>query len=301
MNQGQTTEGCLIKLGASLPTLDQNYDFSTESDEQLEAQTIEYSLRLTHPEEGDLSSSSPHTRSLNPLVGQSLSISYLRKITCLYCGSKIKKTYSDGYCYPCFIDQPSAAECIIRPALCLAHEGGGRDPEWEGAHHLQPHYVYLALSSKYKVGVTRDWPTRWLDQGADAIKVIAKTPYRQLAGLIEQELSEHYSDKLSWQRMLKDELLNEADLDREALRCAELLSTQLKPYATPRSPTLSLRYPKVESPKKVKSIKLSKLERGETLEGRLIGIKGQYLIFDEGRVFNVRAHSGYHINLSIID
>ena len=120
---------------------------------------------------------------------------------------------------------------------------------------------------------------------------------RQLAGLIEKTLSEHYADKLSWQRMLKDERLEGADLDREAEHCLELLPPELSIYGTPQSAILHLKYPKVESPKKVKSIKLDKLKTGEALTGQLIGVKGQYLIFDEGRVFNIRAHSGYHVEI----
>ena len=68
--------------------------------------------------------------------------------------------------------------------------------------------------------MTRDWPTRWIDQGAAAVKVIAETPYRQLAGQIEVALSAHYRDKTVWQRMLKGELLADADLaSEERPRC----------------------------------------------------------------------------------
>ena len=57
-------------------------------------------------------------------------------------------------------------ECVIKPELCRAHLGEGRDMEWEREHHLKDHYVYLAVSSGVKVGITRDTqvPTRWIDQ-----------------------------------------------------------------------------------------------------------------------------------------
>lgn len=292
-----TMRGTLTKLIASLPQLNHAHRFSEEQSTELKSQNVDYQLRLLD-EGGMIESNLGEYYALNTLVGASVSIRPLGRITCLYCGTQVKKSYSDGYCYPCFVDQPTAAECIIRPELCLAHEGIGRDPEWEKTFHLQPHLVYLALSNKYKVGVTRDWPTRWLDQGADAIKVIAETPYRQLAGQIEVELSKYYSDKLSWQRMLKDERLLNANLNQEADRCLNLLPPELSQYGTPKSSILWLNYPKVESPTKVKSIKLDTLSYDSPLVGRLVGIKGQYLIFDEGRVFNARAHSGYHVEIS---
>ena len=62
---------------------------------------------------------------------------------------------------------PQNSECIIRPELCRAHLGEGRNPDWEKEHHLQPHIVYLAQTDVIKVGVTRSTqvPTRWIDQG----------------------------------------------------------------------------------------------------------------------------------------
>lgn len=299
-SETQTIEGHLIKLKAQIPDMLANDDFIQPKTEQANLSAdVHYHLRLIHSPSSEQApyeaSSIKEERSLNDLIGQKISIQFLKAIHCLYCGKKIKKTYSDGYCYPCFIEQPSAAECIIRPALCQAHEGGGRDPEWELANHLQPHYVYFALSSKIKVGVTRDWPTRWLDQGADAVKVIAVTPYRQLAGLIELELAEHYSDKLSWQAMLKGQVLEDCDLNKEALHCKNLLSESLTQYLSPQSTCLQLNYPIKQHPAKVKSIKLDKQE---LMTGTLMGVKGQYLIFDEQRVINIRAHSGYQVRIS---
>ena len=35
------------------------------------------------------------------------------------------------------------------------------------------------------------------------------------------------------------------------------------------------------------------------IEGRLWGIKGQYLMFDDGTVINIRKHNGYKVSLEI--
>ena len=55
-------------------------------------------------------------------------------------------------------------------------------------------------------------------------------------------------------------------------------------------------YPVTEYPEKVKSLSFDKLHE---IEGRLWGIKGQYLIFDDGMVLNIRKHNGYLINLEV--
>lgn len=295
MTQSFSIEGRFIKLRASIPSLSSEtdlslpFDFTDPHPVHYQLQTL--SLQHELPEEQIITQVD-----LNHYIGQSISIEYLGKISCIYCGRKTKKPYGDGLCYPCFMEQPTAAECIIRPALCRAHLGEGRDPLWEKEHHLQPHYVYLVLSSKYKVGVTRDWPTRWLDQGADEVKVIAKTPYRQLAGIIELELSQYYSDKLAWQSMLKGLILPHGNLETEAIRIVDLLPPDLRQYCTPHSGILKLHYPKVDTPKKVKSQKLDKVG---SISGTLLGIKGQYLIFDEDRVINIRRHSGFHARICI--
>ena len=62
-----------------------------------------------------------------------------------------KKSFNQGYCYTCFQNSPMSSECIIKPELCRAHLGEGRDMEWEREHHLKDHYVYLAVSSGVKV------------------------------------------------------------------------------------------------------------------------------------------------------
>ena len=136
---------------------------------------------------------------------------------------KIKKTYMQGYCYPCFIESPKTSECILKPELCRAHEGEARDMEWAKEHCLQNQYVYLSLTSNLKVGVTRytQIPTRWIDQGAHEALIFAKTPNRYTAGVIEKILSQHISDRTYWRRMLLGEYPN-LDLIDEKKKLSEI-------------------------------------------------------------------------------
>lgn len=232
---------------------------------------------------------------IHDLVGQPVSIRFGGKITCMNCDRTIKKTYQ-GYCYDCFNSIPEAAPCIIHPELCEAHLGKGRDVEWEEKHHNQPHIVYLSLSSDVKVGVTRDTqiPTRWIDQGAVQGLIFAEVPYRQLAGIIEVELKQFISDKTDWRKMLRNDV-PDIDLQEQKQKLAELLSPGLEKYVT-KSDVRHFNYPVIEYPKKITGLRL---DNHHEIEEQLRGIKGQYLIFGKGKVFNVRNHRGYHVQIEV--
>ncbi|MCB2180643.1 MAG: DUF2797 domain-containing protein [Desulfobulbaceae bacterium] len=236
---------------------------------------------------------------VNDLIGQRISIRFEGVIHCKKCGRETKKSFQQGFCYPCFKNAPQASECIIKPELCRGHMGEGRDVEWESANHVQPHIVYLAVASSVKVGVTRaeQIPGRWIDQGASYAIKLAQTPNRYLAGLIEVELKQHFTDKTSWVRMLKNEVL-QADLQQEKTKALSLLPEEMRQYQSADDEITTIRYPVLEYPVKVKSIGLDKVN---AFSGKLLGIKGQYLLFDSGRVFNVRKHSGYLVELQGFD
>ncbi|MEZ4886723.1 MAG: DUF2797 domain-containing protein [Chitinophagales bacterium] len=233
---------------------------------------------------------------MNPLIGQNIKLSYNGQINCKVCGRKTKKSFGEGLCFPCFQNAPQNSPCIIRPELCEGHLGIGRDVAWEEANHVQPHVVYLALSSGVKVGVTRgeQVPTRWIDQGASQAIRLAETPYRQLAGAIEVALKEHLSDKTNWQRMLKNQVAEGVDLLQEKAKAKALLSEDLQQYISEKDDIFTLNYPVTAYPLKVSSVGFDKLPE---IEGKLKGIKGQYLIFTDNRVLNIRKHTGYWVSM----
>ncbi len=228
---------------------------------------------------------------MNTLIGSPIRFRYLNEIRCVECGKQTKNSFGEGFCYNCFVGSANNSPCIIRPELCEGHLGRGRDVAWEQAHHVQEHCVYLALSSEVKVGVTRSTqvPTRWIDQGATAAIVLARVPYRQLAGVIEVALKEYLTDKTSWQKMLKNEV-GDYDLAEHKWRMAELLPRDLQAYVEDEDNITELNYPVIEYPSKVSSVGFEKFP---VVEGKLMGIKGQYLLFDQNRVMNIRSHSGY--------
>ena len=235
---------------------------------------------------------------MNKFIGKYIILKWEKQINCIACGRNTNKSFAQGFCYPCFINAPETSECILRPQLCQAHEGIARDMEWAERHCLQDHFVYLAISSGVKVGVTRSAqiPTRWIDQGAwQAIK-LAKTNNRYNAGLIEVALKEHISDRTQWQRMLKNQLVDGINLLDKKKEMLEHLSNELRQFECDDNEITEINYPVEEYPEKVKSLSFDKFNE---IEGRLWGIKGQYLMFDDGTVLNIRKHNGYKVGLEV--
>lgn len=216
---------------------------------------------------------------------------------CLNCGLD-KEIYRMGYCKNCFFTVPEASDTIIRPELSQAHLGiAERDLEWEMAFQLQPHIVYLAVSSDLKVGVTREKqiPTRWIDQGASYATILAKTSNRYEAGMIEVAMKNHVADKTSYQKMLKNEV-PEIDLIHQKEFLKQYLPKEESKFYVADETIYKLEYPIVNYPQKVKSLSLSKQKE---FEGVLSGIKGQYLIFEDGTVWNVRGHEGFYVKIEL--
>jgi Protein of unknown function (DUF2797) len=238
--------------------------------------------------------------SVNSFVGERVKITFDGKIHCVETGKQIKKTFGEGLSYEAFLKSPLASPSIIRPELSRIHEGIAlRDEEWERAHHLTPHYVYLSRTSHIKVGVTRtaNVPSRWIDQGASEAIVLAETPYRQLAGLIEVALKDTLSDKTAWQAMLKNQIADDSSLRVKKIAVAEVLPEELQDYVTEDDAITQIEYPVMAYPEKVKSIKLDDVH---IYENQLLGIKGQYLLFKNGEVLNIRAHAGYRIHIEVL-
>tara|TARA_B110000503_G_scaffold122541_1_gene187221 strand:+ start:809 stop:1621 length:813 start_codon:yes stop_codon:yes gene_type:complete len=251
------------------------------------ASPIQYTLNLGE-EKIDMTS----------LVGSNFKMHFTGVINCVNCGRITKKSFGQGFCYPCFMNSPQAAPCILRPELCEAHLGKGRDVEWEERNHNQPHVVYLAISSGIKVGVTRETqvPYRWIDQGASRAVKIAITENRCQAGMIEVALKEFASDKTPWQRMLKNEVGTEIDIIETKDLLIDKLDDEWMELVSDDDEVTELEYPAMRFPQKVKS---HNLDKEPTLKGKLEAIKGQYLIFEGGVVINIRKYGGYFVEVEV--
>jgi hypothetical protein len=233
---------------------------------------------------------------INQLLDQTVKINFLGT-QCLSCHDS-KPIFRQGFCKNCFFENPSAGDWIMRPELSKAHLGEkDRDLEYEKKVQLQPHSVYLALSSHLKVGVTRKTqiPTRWIDQGAHQAVGILEVPNRYLAGVAEVSLKEHFSDKTNWRKMLQNDY--EEILWTTAINQAiDALPKDLKPHIIRDQLVTELQFPVLQYPEKVKSLNL---EKENSYTGVLKGIKGQYLIFEDQTVYNIRSNEGTVVEMVI--
>ena len=241
---------------------------------------------------------------LNPLIGKTLTLKHSGLISCCHCGRKTKKSYSQGFCYPCMQKLAQCDMCIMKPETCHYHLGTCREPEWGERHCMIPHYVYLANTSGLKVGITRHTqiPTRWIDQGATQALPLFKVQSRIQSGLVEVALAEFIADKTNWRAMLKGNAepiaLKEKALALKGSIAEKLADSQLsygaEAIASLDEPIVELHYPVEQYPIKITSLNLDKTPE---IAGTLMGIKGQYLIFDTG-VINIRKYTSYHVSVS---
>ena len=233
---------------------------------------------------------------MNQLLNKEITINFI-SYECLNCHSE-KQIYRQGFCKSCFFDTPNAGDWIMRPELSKAHLGiEDRDLAYEKAVQLKPHIVYLANSSNVKVGVTRKTqvPTRWIDQGAHEAIEIVEVPNRYLAGITEVALKNHVADKTNWRKMLKNDVDDVSLLEwREKLK--EFIPEEAKEYFIDTNSETNLNFPVIKYPEKPKSLNLQKTP---SYKGKLVGIKGQYLIFEDETVFNVRSNEGLVVHLEV--
>lgn len=236
---------------------------------------------------------------MNQYIGKHIRLTHSGIILCENCGKRTKTSFGQGFCFNCFQSAPQASPCIINPELCRAHLGEGRDLDWEEMHHNQPHIVYLAASDVIKVGVTRagQEKTRWIDQGAYQTIILAETSNRYEAGLIEVALKSAMSDKTNWQRMLKNEIDESIDLIEEKGRAEDLLPFDLRDFVSVNDDVIVFDYPVLSYPDKIKSVSFDKTP---VIEGVLKGIKGQYLIFEDNSVINLRKHTSYEVTFEAL-
>ncbi|MBF7074958.1 DUF2797 domain-containing protein [Glaciecola sp. MH2013] len=248
------------------------------------------------------------TVQMNDLIGHNISVDYRSQINCIHCGRQTNKSFSQGYCYPCMTSLAQCDTCIIKPEQCHYDQGTCREPSWGEENCLTGHFVYLSNTGNTKVGITRHVSdgvsSRWIDQGASQALPILRVENRLMSGLVETALKSQIADKTNWRKMLqgepelfdltalRDELLANAEPELEAIK----QQYGLQSVQSIDSKVLNIHYPVLAYPEKIKSINLDK-ELG--FSGKLMGIKGQYLLLDENRVINIRKYSGYELSLNL--
>ncbi|WAJ69671.1 DUF2797 domain-containing protein [Catenovulum adriaticum] len=236
---------------------------------------------------------------LNQYIGKPIKLIHTGNIYCLNCSKKTKKSFSQGYCFGCMRKLAACDMCIMKPETCHHHLGTCREPQWGEDNCMIDHYVYLANTSGLKVGITRHTqiPTRWIDQGATQALPIFRVKTRLISGLVEIALAEFIADKTNWRALLKGEN-QDINLQDKAAELKPLIAQKLADIKLKfgedaveelNQKTIELSFPVTEYPTKIKSFNFDK---DPVVTGVLEGIKGQYLIFDNG-VINIRKFTSY--------
>lgn len=242
---------------------------------------------------------------MNELLGSTVRLRYTGKIHCVHCGRLSNKSFNQGYCYPCFQKLAQCDSCIIHPEKCHFDQGTCREPAWGEEFCMQDHIIYLANSSGTKVGITRatQVPTRWIDQGAVQALPIVRVRSRLQSGSLEVMFRQHVTDKTNWRDMLRegDQIVDlKAERDHLLSICQSEINELVQRFGFHAISVLTgidpveIRYPVQGYPAKIASFNL---DTEALVEGTLLGIKGQYLMFDTG-VINIRRFSGYELEIS---
>lgn len=240
------------------------------------------------------------TLALDEYLGKEIRLEFSGEIRCVSCGTLTKKSFNGGACYKCFINLAENDLCILKPETCHFHSGTCRDTDWGKKHCFKPHILYLANTSGLKVGITKENPytKRWVDQGAVSAIPVLEVNSRLDAGLLEIEFAKYIADKTSWQKMISG---SPPDLDliqkrAELLSLIDLEKTIVKYKLFDNPDIYNIDYPILEYPSKKVSLKP---DPNNPIEGRLIGIKGQYLLFPFGAI-NIRSQEGCRVSLSLL-
>jgi hypothetical protein len=170
---------------------------------------------------------------------------------------------------------------------------------------MQDHIVYLANSSGIKVGITRatQIPTRWIDQGAVQALPIVRVRSRLQSGSLEVMFRQHVADKTNWRDMLRegDQVVDlQAERDHLLSICNHDIKDMTQRFGFHAISVLTgiepvnIVYPVQGYPARIESFNF---DNNPLVEGTLLGIKGQYLMFDTG-VINMRRFSGYDVEIS---
>lgn len=243
---------------------------------------------------------------LNNQLEKTIQLEFQGQIHCRHCQRLTNKSFSQGFCYPCFKRLAQCDTCMMSPEKCHFHLGTCREPDWAERVCFSDHIVYLANSSGLKVGITRatQMPTRWLDQGATQALPIARVASRRLSGLLEDLFRGQMSDRTNWRAMLRGDAAA-VDLESERDNLFATFAAQIDALKAEHGESSiellrtdavnEFSYPVIEYPTKIVS---HNLEKTPIVSGTLLGLKGQYIILDTG-VMNLRKYTSYQISFAL--
>ncbi|MDH3004553.1 MAG: DUF2797 domain-containing protein [Candidatus Shikimatogenerans sp. JK-2022] len=210
--------------------------------------------------------------------------------------------FKDGFCKNCYFENFYLG--IYHPIKCTSHLNiEYKNLKYEKTIELQKHIIYISITGNTKVGITikNNFYNRLMDQGAIKAIIIAITPNRYLSGKIEKISKNFISDRTNYINMLTNNFKKDINLIKIKKKIFKFILkyyTIYKNFLYKNNKIYKFYYPVLKYP--TNKIYNFSFRNNLRLKEKLIGLKGQYLIFTNKKVLNIRNHIGYYLNLYIL-
>jgi Protein of unknown function (DUF2797) len=251
------------------------------------------------------------TNILDFCIGSTYTIQWTGNKYCTACLKKVAKLFQ-GFCWTCCQTKAIADLCMVSPHKCHYALGTCREPQWAQTHCFQPHYIYLAFTNDFKIGITRQsrLQTRWLEQGALCAMPLALLNTRQEVGLTEHALHAFFKGSSHWLKMLNQTVQPSQDTIQKTYELVQKhwdalsVSTEKKSIILPvlnknldiMQSAWTASYPvQHDKPVAWKSIDL---EKTPTIEFTVHGMKANYVLTTANQCFNFNKFAGFQVHIS---
>jgi hypothetical protein len=218
------------------------------------------------------------------LVGEEISIDIQPGVRCQHCGDRA----DNSPCQECQ-SKPPFQQCVFTPGTSCEYQDCPF-PAFKRRSCAHNFVVYLVAKDSVKAGITQAdrAVSRWAEQGATHGMIIARTPNRRVAGVVEDALEAVVPTESTkeWYEPLdepKQALIEAVD------SCRDVLTESLEPFST---------LPGNETPVKDRIVRvpvhfagndatvstLPGLTVGEGVQSEVLGVRGQLLATEDAVV-----------------
>ncbi|UPV73941.1 DUF2797 domain-containing protein [Halorussus limi] len=211
------------------------------------------------------------------LVGEEICVDIQPGFRCQHCGDQA----DTSPCQECQ-SKPPHQQCIFTPGTSCTYQDCPF-PSFKRRSCAHNFVVYLVAKDCVKAGITQAdrYVSRWAEQGATHGMVVARTPNRRVAGIIEEALDDVVSTESTkeWYEPLDDP---KQELVTAANSCREVLTGSLEPFSVlpddedgfdDRIITVPVHF----SGDDATVLNLPEVTVGDELQSEVLGVRGQIL------------------------
>lgn len=211
------------------------------------------------------------------LVGEDIHINIQPGFRCQHCG----KRADESPCQKCQ-SKPPHQQCVFTPGTSCTYQNCPF-PSFKRRSCAHNFVVYLVAKGGVKAGITQAdrYVSRWAEQGATHGMIVARTPNRRVAGIVEDALEAVVSTESTkeWYEPLDEP---RKELIQAANSCREVLTGPLEPFSTLPADETTLEDRIVPIPVHFRGddatvATLPELTVDEGLRSEVLGVRGQIL------------------------